>query len=471
MNNNWGGSATPTTSTSNRYSLLSADDFPSAQATKRSRKDDLTQKPQNGKFLIISHADPDQDLNKLCPFIVMKSLEGYTSNLQSISKLRNGTLLIETKDQKQTAILYKAETLGPVKINVKDHPTLNTTRGTIFSHDLLLLDEEYILNNLKQQNVIKVERIKKFNEARELVPTPSLIITFQGKTLPLTIKAGYLSLRTRMYYPAPMKCKSCHKFGHTKKKCRGDPICVRCAKPQHKDECDEVKCANCTKHYPMFKEHPANDRNCVKYQEEKAIIKIMVDETKMYKEARSKFNQMYPKSATESTFAAAVKTNHDNDQQRRQRNFNQDKRFKPTTNNKTTPQSPPPRATSPQPIRTPRPTTTSPTSTSNQRPSQHQQHHTSKITNSTNINTYQQETAQQQSTPTQQEATTTKQQATSTLQQATLTLQQATPTQQPQNNNQQNDDPNYHRNSSLEKEDDFHGFGDDDNNNEMEEMN
>lgn len=119
----------------------------------------------------------------------MKALEGYTSNLKNISKLRNGTLLVETRDAKQAAILYKADTLGSTKIHVKDHPTLNTTRGTIYSYDLLRLDEEYILQNLKEQNVIKVERIMKFNEAKELVPTPALILTFQGKTLPITVYA------------------------------------------------------------------------------------------------------------------------------------------------------------------------------------------------------------------------------------------------------------------------------------------
>lgn len=338
MNTNRGGSATPGTSTSNRFQLLSPEEFPMIRSPKRfcGPTEGISQKHNDGKFLIIANADPNQDLNKLCPFTIMKALEGYTTNLKNISKLRNGTLLVETRDAKQAAILYKADTLGPIKIHVKDHPTLNTTRGTIYSHDLLSLDEDYILHNLKEQNVIKVERIMRFNEAKELVPTPALILTFQGKTLPITVKAGFLSLRTQMYYPTPMKCKSCHKFGHTKKKCRSEPICAKCGKPQHGEECHEIKCINCHKHYPMFNNNPhsANDRNCIKYQEEKAVIKIMVDENKMYKEARVKFNQLYPKTATESTFAATV-----NREKRPQWNSNQQKRFK-STNSLNTPLQP-----------------------------------------------------------------------------------------------------------------------------------
>lgn len=312
MSKQRGGVATPPLyqiKTSNPYSILSSDFADGPSSKKRPKSDTSTS--SSGRFLIASHADPEKNLSKVNPFIVMKALEGYTMDLKEVSRLRNGTLLIETRNQRQADILYKASTLGDTPITVKDHPTLNTVRGTVFSYDLLELDEEYLLENLKEQNISKVERVKKFNASRELVPTPLLILTFESKVVPISIKAGFLSLRTRKHYPMPLKCKTCHIFGHTAKRCRGQRLCVSCGELSHSGECIAVKCNNCTKHYPLFSnQHRANDRSCLKYLEEKEIVRIMVDENKMYNDARTKFNQLYPKTSTSSTFAATVWNNN-----------------------------------------------------------------------------------------------------------------------------------------------------------------
>lgn len=328
MTKSRGGLATPQpnpTPTSNPYEILSSD-FPHGPAPKkRFIRDNLTSSTNTGRFLIVTHADPEQSLNKINPFIVMKALEGYTRDLKEVTRLRNGTLLIETQNQQQANILYKATSLGTTPIVIKDHPTLNTVRGTVFSYDLIDLDEEYLLQNLKDQKISKVERVKKFNESRELVPTPLLILTFESKTVPISIKAGFLLLRTRKYYPLPLKCKTCHKFGHTAKRCRGQRLCVSCGELNHENDCTDIKCVNCCKFYPSFStSHRANDRNCLKYLEEKEIVRIMVDENKMYNDARAKFNQLYPKTTTTSTFAATVQINSTT-------NTNNNKRSKPTT--------------------------------------------------------------------------------------------------------------------------------------------
>lgn len=322
-----GGSATPSISTSNPYEPLNFNyDLEPPSKNKRPRSEFTTH--NTGKFLIVSHADPEQNLNKVNPFVVMKALESYTTELKDINKLRNGTLLIETRNERQTNILLNATTLEQTPIKVKEHPTLNTVRGTVYSYDLLDMDEEYILENLKNQNVSKVERVKKFNASRELVPTPLLILTFENKILPISIKAGYLFLRVRMYYPMPLKCKTCHKFGHTAKRCRGEKLCVSCGEPSHEGECTEIKCLNCTRFYPMYNTNPhrANDRNCLKFLEEKEIVKIMVEENKMYNDARIKFNQKYPKTSTSSTFAATVKNNSTTNNL-----YNNSKKYKTTT--------------------------------------------------------------------------------------------------------------------------------------------
>lgn len=63
MNSIRGGSATPGTSTSNRFQSLSPTEYPTIQTPKRFCGEGITLKRNDGKFLIISNADPNQDLN------------------------------------------------------------------------------------------------------------------------------------------------------------------------------------------------------------------------------------------------------------------------------------------------------------------------------------------------------------------------------------------------------------------------
>lgn len=304
MANKRGGSATPSISTSNSFELLDNNPLP-GPATKRSRNISSA----GGKFLLISHAESDKSFKNTgdC-FIVSKALDGYSKEFNQVTMLRNGTLLIETANQRQTDMMLKATALHDIPIKVIEHPSLNSVRGTVYSYDLLNMSEEYILDNLKDQNVIKVERVKRFNDAKVLIETPKLILTFQGKIRPLTIKAGYLVLSVRTHYPMPLKCKTCQKFGHSHKRCRGQRLCASCGQTFHEGPCVELKCTNCVRHYPMLNNfaHRMNDSKCPKFLEEQHIVKIMVDNNLMYKDARVEFTKLYPKSSTSSTFAATV---------------------------------------------------------------------------------------------------------------------------------------------------------------------
>ena len=53
-----------------------------------------------------------------------------------------------------------------------------------------------------------------------LVPTPSLIVSFDRLTLPEVLQAAYYSLRIKPYVPRPRRCFHCQRFGHVGKSCR-----------------------------------------------------------------------------------------------------------------------------------------------------------------------------------------------------------------------------------------------------------
>ena len=63
------------------------------------------------------------------------------------------------------------------------------------------INKEEIQTELLDQKVTSVYRMKKFNDAKVLVDTPTLILTFDSKIVPKVVKAGFLSLVVKTYYP------------------------------------------------------------------------------------------------------------------------------------------------------------------------------------------------------------------------------------------------------------------------------
>lgn len=203
-----------------------------------------------GRILLITHQDPNLNLNSLSPFFIQKGLDAHSKNLKNITRFRNGTLLVETSSQVQTNIMLEAKSFGSpgfeVPINVKDHPFFNFCKGTIYSYDLLNCSEQEIKEELKNQKVVEVYRVKKVNDAKSLINTPALILTFDAKIIPRTVKAGFLNLNVKPYYPRPMQCKICQKYGHTKKKCTRTSVCPICSQEPHEDKCvNDPHCLNC----------------------------------------------------------------------------------------------------------------------------------------------------------------------------------------------------------------------------------
>lgn len=105
-----------------------------------------------------------------------------------------------------------------IPVEVIEHPTLNFVQGVIYDVDTIDKSEEYIQENLKDQGVCGVRRIKKRRD-KVLVNTPLLVLTIHGSVLPEFLYFGLLRIKIRQYYSSPMMCYRCANYGHTKKRC------------------------------------------------------------------------------------------------------------------------------------------------------------------------------------------------------------------------------------------------------------
>ena len=81
-----------------------------------------------------------------------------------------------------------------------------------------------ICDNLSSQGV-SVRRIE-VRRNNELVPTNTLILTFNMPSLPRSVKARYLYIPAVPYIQNPLPCFKCPKFGHGQNTWRGKLTCT-----------------------------------------------------------------------------------------------------------------------------------------------------------------------------------------------------------------------------------------------------
>ncbi|KAH8335208.1 hypothetical protein KR067_001175, partial [Drosophila pandora] len=231
------------------------------------------------KYLIISRTD-DSTFKGVSPFNIKKVIDiTCGGEVVSCKKLRDGNLLLQTKDIRQAEKLLKLTNILHIPVAVSEHRTLNYSKGVIYSNDLRGIDEEEILENLKNQKVSDVRKIMK-NFTSEPTETGLITLTFEKLDLPDHVYIGYERVQVRPYIPAPIRCNNCLRLGHLQKFCKNTETCFMCSQPAHIDMASGEKCErgtcciNCTeKKIPDNKHHP-RDRNCPVFISHKEVQAI-----------------------------------------------------------------------------------------------------------------------------------------------------------------------------------------------------
>lgn len=227
------------------------------------------------------------------PFLLRKSVEAYlgvpidgafpeAKGTTYVLKLRNNRLVERLKQMNQLA--------DGTAIKIAEHPTLNKTKVVISCQETVGYTDDELKDELLDQGVVDLRRITRL-EGRERVNTATVILTISGTVAPNHIEVGWLRCRTRPYYPSPMLCFGCYKFGHTKARCQQQtPVCGNCSGNHHSDRetpCNEaVFCSRC-----QSSQHSLSSRKCPEYKVEEDIQRLRVDLGISYPAAKRTFEQ------------------------------------------------------------------------------------------------------------------------------------------------------------------------------------
>ena len=275
-----------------------------SRALKRSRQGEMfwgdSEGEKSGIFLKVTLKSGNRIKSKGWPWVQasIRGILGGQDRVEKASFLSDDSLLLKSKNEKQTDRLLKATYFGDEECSVVKADKLNESKGTIYAHDLIDLSEEEVVWWLKEYGVVGVRRITKRVGPRTL-NTPLLILTFDRPECPTHLNFDYISYEVRCYIPNPLICLQCGQYGHVAVKCKAQAVCLKCGQGKHEGEC-ATKCIHCSS-----ESHTCLSRVCTKWQKEKAICEIKVKEDISYAQARRVYESRH-KRPTVPSYAAAI---------------------------------------------------------------------------------------------------------------------------------------------------------------------
>ena len=195
---------------------------------------------------------------------------------------------IKTANQEQSEKYLKIQKLNNIKVNVSRNEVLNYAYGTVsvppyYELDPNSKDKEELLYTWQKKDpkVADLEIYKIKNRRKPNKPIQIIKIKYLGEYLPSKIPLYGEMRQVREHTPKAMQCDNCNRYGHTKKRCRGDPTCAVCAGDHPTNwNCKTTKCSNCGG------SHHAKSKNCF-HHEYFTYIKLLQTRTAMtYFEAK-----------------------------------------------------------------------------------------------------------------------------------------------------------------------------------------
>jgi len=199
------------------------------------------------RFWIIASKQGNPDVTSVSPFVIDKTLHGCIGTAKTIKKLRSGVLLIEVSREAQAVILQRLTMIASIPVTVTPHRSMNSCKGVVRSYDLAQMDDAELLSELQSQNVTEVRGISVTKDGMRR-RTNTTILTFAQPAIPPSLKAGYLNVPVQQYFPNPLRCFKCQKFGHHQSLCKHPAACARCGQATHSDDpcTGPLHCINCS---------------------------------------------------------------------------------------------------------------------------------------------------------------------------------------------------------------------------------
>lgn len=213
--------------------FMASSNHNSSQETKRFRMSSELSDAFGNMFTsywprFITITGTDHDFESMSMIRIFETLEELIGPVESGRRLRNGSVLVQTRTKTQSETLLNTTDLDGITVSTEPHKTLNQCRGTIISRESHRSSDEEITRWLRKKNIELVRRmdLKKRNPLQQQKnKLQILILSFPGNQLPKKTNIGIEMCKVKPFIPNPQRCFKCQKYGHVISKCRGQERC------------------------------------------------------------------------------------------------------------------------------------------------------------------------------------------------------------------------------------------------------
>jgi hypothetical protein len=145
------------------------------------------------RFLCTQLSSKENTMKNISPFYIQRALDDLAGKVRNASRLRNGTLLVETLNERQSEFLLKATLLGSHPITVERHASLNTCPEVIKTDSLDDMSNEEIQTDLADQSVSKAFRLIGHRNGKPAHNFPNIRDTSMTRTCTCRIRKSCCS--------------------------------------------------------------------------------------------------------------------------------------------------------------------------------------------------------------------------------------------------------------------------------------
>uniref|UniRef100_A0A4P6DG39 Putative adenylate cyclase type 3-like protein panstrongylus megistus n=2 Tax=Rhodnius TaxID=13248 RepID=A0A4P6DG39_RHOPR len=228
------------------------------------------------RYLVLSKDHSQERMTDMPSSLLTNIINNVAGKVNSIKKQKDGTVLIETKSDSQSAKLLQLRHFPPkVPVRVTPHRWLNYSKGVVKCWAMNNVPVEEMKKELESQSVVDVKPIMTKLVGKDgkctFERSSSYILTFTLPTLPKVVNIGFFTENPVPYVPQPKMCYKCYQFGHISKFCKTEKqLCGKCLKPEHvpRNCSNSTVCANCSQ------EFQSGHSECLGYMIHRKITEI-----------------------------------------------------------------------------------------------------------------------------------------------------------------------------------------------------
>ncbi|XP_071580042.1 uncharacterized protein [Temnothorax nylanderi] len=177
--------------------------------------------------------------------LISKIINGFDESIQEIHTIGNNKVRAKFETHQAANRVIGHPSLKKHNL-VAFIPSFKIMRIAIVKGIPLCHSDNEIIQEIESSvKIISIQRLNrrvKKNGESVFEPSKTILIKFEGQTLPLEISIFKTKLKVEPYIPQIQICFSCFRFGHISSSCRSRAKCGRCTSESHanKDDCPRI---------------------------------------------------------------------------------------------------------------------------------------------------------------------------------------------------------------------------------------